>query len=339
MGVAHACEDLDEWIDVSLGKKPGHIYGRNTNPTVHVFEEKVRLLEGAEAATSAATGKGIISGVLCALLASGDRVVSAKDTYGGTSVMFNEFLPRQGVNSSLCDTTDHEAIEKEIEKGCKLLYLETPTNPTIKITDIARLAKAGHEAGAIVVVDNTFATPINQNPIALGADIVLHSARSSWGDTPMSSEAWPAARPTWSGKSTTTGRSTAPPCASVSPARTRTPWPSPGTWKHTPRSTGFSTLVLNHTPVTRSQKGKWTGLVAQGSQPGRSGNDSRSAGKHEPRGMHGGGKEGPWHPGKPCALFGGNRGYQRPDRRSRPGFVWAMTIRRGKNSNFSKIFG
>jgi len=181
MGVAHAYEDLDEWIDVSLGKKPGHIYGRNTNPTVHVFEEKVRLLEGAEAATSAATGMGIISGVLCALLASGDRVVSVKDTYGGTSVMFNEFLPRQGVISSLCDTTDHEAIEKEIEKGCKLLYLETPTNPTIKIIDIARLAKAGHEAGAIVVVDNTFATPINQNPIALGADIVLHSATKFLG--------------------------------------------------------------------------------------------------------------------------------------------------------------
>jgi cystathionine gamma-synthase len=181
MGVAHAYEDLDEWIDVSLGKKPGHIYGRNTNPTVHVFEEKVRLLEGAEAATSAATGMGIISGVLCALLASGDRVVSVKDTYGGTSVMFNEFLPRQGVNSSLCDTTDHEAIEKEIEKGCKLLYLETPTNPTIKIIDIARLAKAGHETGAIVVVDNTFATPINQNPIELGADIVLHSATKFLG--------------------------------------------------------------------------------------------------------------------------------------------------------------
>ncbi len=181
MGVAHAYEELDEWIDVSLGKKPGHIYGRNTNPTVQVFEEKVRLLEGAEAATSAATGMGIISSVLCSLLGPGERVVSIKDTYGGTTVLFQEFLPRQGVNAALCDTTDHDAIEEEISKGCKLLYLETPTNPTIKILDIGRLAKAGHEAGAIVVVDNTFATPVNQNPIELGADLVLHSATKFLG--------------------------------------------------------------------------------------------------------------------------------------------------------------
>lgn len=181
MGVAHAYEELDEWIDVSLGKKPGHIYGRNTNPTVQVFEEKVRLLEGAEAATSAATGMGIISSALCALLDPGERVVSIKDTYGGTTVLFQEFLPRQGVTATLCDTTDHDAIEEEISKGCKLLYLETPTNPTIKILDIGRLAKAGHEAGAIVVVDNTFATPINQNPIELGADLVLHSATKFLG--------------------------------------------------------------------------------------------------------------------------------------------------------------
>jgi len=181
MGVAHAYEELDEWIDVSLGKKPGHIYGRNTNPTVQVFEEKVRLLEGAEAATSAATGMGIISSVLCALLDPGERVVSLKDTYGGTTVLFQEFLPRQGVTAALCDTTDHDAIEEEISLGCKLLYLETPTNPTIKILDIGRLAKAGHEAGAIVVVDNTFATPINQNPIELGADLVLHSATKFLG--------------------------------------------------------------------------------------------------------------------------------------------------------------
>lgn len=181
MGVAHAYEELDEWIDVSLGKKPGHIYGRNSNPTVQVFEEKVRLLEGAEAATSAATGMGIISSVLCALLDPGERVVSIKDTYGGTTVLFQEFLPRQGVTAALCDTTDHDAIEEEISLGCKLLYLETPTNPTIKILDIGRLAKAGHEAGAIVVVDNTFATPINQNPIELGADLVLHSATKFLG--------------------------------------------------------------------------------------------------------------------------------------------------------------
>ncbi|WP_084396866.1 cystathionine gamma-synthase family protein [Henriciella aquimarina] len=179
--VAFGYEDVDEWQAVALGKAPGHIYGRNTNPTVAAFEEKVRLLEGAEAVTSAATGMGIISSALFGLLKPGDRVVSVKDTYGGTSVLFQEFLPRFGIEAVLCDTVDHEAIEREIAAGCQLVYLETPTNPTAKILDIARLSAAGKQAGAMVVVDNTFATPINQNPLSLGADLVLHSATKFLG--------------------------------------------------------------------------------------------------------------------------------------------------------------
>lgn len=179
--VAFGFEDMDEWLAVALGEKAGHIYSRNTNPTVHAFEEKVRQLEGAEAATSAATGMGIISSTLFALLAPSKRVVSVKDTYGGTNVVFSEFLTRYGVEVTLCDTTDHEQIEAAIAEGCDLLYLESPTNPTTKITDIARLARAGHAVGATVVVDNTFATPINQNPLALGADLVLHSATKFLG--------------------------------------------------------------------------------------------------------------------------------------------------------------
>ncbi|GAG19372.1 unnamed protein product, partial [marine sediment metagenome] len=174
-------ENVDEWLQVALGQKSGHIYGRNTNPTVHVFEEKVRQLEGAEAATSAATGMGIISSALFSLLSPGDRVVSVKDTYGGTNKIFIEFLPRFQIEVTLCDTIDHEAIEAEVAKGCQVLYLESPTNPTIKVIDIARLAKAGREAGAIVIVDNTFATPINQNPLHLGTDLVLHSATKFLG--------------------------------------------------------------------------------------------------------------------------------------------------------------
>ena len=113
---------------------------------------------------------------LFSLLVPGQRVVSVKDTYGGTNKLFTEFLSRINVDVTLCNTTDHEAIEAEVAKGCDLLYLETPTNPTIKIIDLVRLAKAGKKIGAIVVVDNTFATPINQQPLALGADLVLHSA-------------------------------------------------------------------------------------------------------------------------------------------------------------------
>ncbi len=179
--VSYGYRDLDEWLQVALGKKEGHIYSRNTNPTVHVFEEKVRNLENAEAATSASTGMAIISSTLFTLLSPNDRVVSVKDTYGGTSVIFNEFLTRFNIDVTLCNTTDHEEMEREIAKGCKVVYLESPTNPTTKVIDIARLAKAAHAVGAIVVVDNTFATPINQNPLELGADLVLHSATKFLG--------------------------------------------------------------------------------------------------------------------------------------------------------------
>ncbi len=179
--VSYGYDDVDEWLQVALGEKTGHIYGRNSNPTVTAFEEKTRQLEGAEAATSASTGMGIISSTLFALLSPGERVVSVKDTYGGTNKIFIEFLPRFQVDVVLCDTTDHQAIEAEVAKGCKVLYLESPTNPTIKVVDLARLAAAGRQAGAIVVVDNTFATPINQNPLDLGADLVLHSATKFLG--------------------------------------------------------------------------------------------------------------------------------------------------------------
>jgi cystathionine gamma-synthase len=178
---AYGYPDVDAWLEVALGRKPGHIYSRNTNPTVHAFEEKVRLLEGAEAATSFASGMAAISNTLFTLLSPGDRVVSVKDTYGGTNKIFTEFLPRFNIQVALCDTTEHEQIEAEIARGCRVVYLETPTNPTLKVIDIARLAEAGHKAGAVVVADNTFATPINQNPLALGADLVIHSATKFLG--------------------------------------------------------------------------------------------------------------------------------------------------------------
>ncbi|MBT3391958.1 MAG: cystathionine gamma-synthase family protein [Chloroflexi bacterium] len=174
--VSYGYDDLDYWYNVALGKEEGHIYSRNTNPTVAIFEEKMRQLERAEAATSFSTGMAAISNTLYSLLKPGDRVVSIKDTYGGTNEIFTRFLPRIHIDVTLCATTDHEAIEAEVAKGCQVLYIETPTNPTLKIVDIARLAEAGHTAGATVIVDNTFSTPINTNPLALGADLVVHSA-------------------------------------------------------------------------------------------------------------------------------------------------------------------
>lgn len=180
-GVTFAHDDLDEWRAVTTGEVPGYIYSRNANPTVAVFEQKLRVLERAEAATSFCTGMAAISNTLFALLSPGDRVVTIRDTYGGTSRIFTEFLPRFGSDVARCPTGDHEAIEREIARGCDVVYLESPTNPTLKILDIERLAGAAHDVGATVVVDNTFATPVNQRPLALGADLVVHSATKYLG--------------------------------------------------------------------------------------------------------------------------------------------------------------
>jgi len=174
--VAFSYHDLDEWHHVATGKAKGFIYSRNTNPTVAVLEEKIRVLENAEAATAFSTGMAAISNTLFTFLTAGKRVVSVKDTYGGTSKIFIDFLPHYDVDVKLCDTTDHDQLEEEIAKGCDLVYLETPTNPTLKVVDVQRLSQAAKKVNAIVVVDNTFATPINQNPLQLGADLVIHSA-------------------------------------------------------------------------------------------------------------------------------------------------------------------
>jgi cystathionine gamma-synthase len=174
-------DDVDEWIDVSLYRRPGDIYSRTTNPTVRAFEEKVAALEGAEDATGCSSGMGAINNTLMCLLRPGDVAVSIKDSYGATYLHFSQILPDFGVDCRLCETTDYEEIERTISKGCKLVYLESPTNPTLKVVDIARIARAAKRVGALTIVDNTFATPINQKPLALGADLVIHSASKFLG--------------------------------------------------------------------------------------------------------------------------------------------------------------
>lgn len=176
---------VDGWLDVALARKPGHIYSRSTDPTVDAFEKKVRDLEGAEAATSFSSGMAAISNSLHALLSSGDRAVSANNTCGGTSKVSLDFPPRFGIEAALRDTTDHDAIEQAVERGCEVLYLESPTNPTLKVLDLGRLADSAHSVGATVIVDNTLASPINQRPLELGADLVIHSATKFLEGTPM----------------------------------------------------------------------------------------------------------------------------------------------------------
>jgi cystathionine gamma-synthase len=179
--VAYAFDDLDTWRAVALHQAPGDIYSRNSNPTTRRFEQKVAALEGAESATSFATGMAAISTTLFALLSPGQRAVTVRDAYGATYLHFTQILPRFGITCQVCPTDDHAAIEAAIQLGCDVLYLESPTNPTLKVLDLARLIRAAHQAGAVAIVDNTFATPINQTPIALGADLVLHSATKFLG--------------------------------------------------------------------------------------------------------------------------------------------------------------
>ena len=173
---AFAYNTLHEWRAAALNQVSGHIYSRNTNPTTDLFEEKVAALEGAESATSFATGMAAISTTLFALLDPQKHAVTVKDAYGATYLHFTQILPRFGIHCHVLETGDTKKIEASIEENCHLLYLESPTNPTLKVLDLERLIGIANAKGAITVVDNTFATPINQLPVSLGADLVIHSA-------------------------------------------------------------------------------------------------------------------------------------------------------------------
>ncbi|MDC7716286.1 aminotransferase class I/II-fold pyridoxal phosphate-dependent enzyme [Vogesella sp. DC21W] len=180
--IAHGYPDVASWEQVARGDAPGPLYSRNTaQPATLALEARLAALEGAEAAVAFSSGMAAISSTLMALLRPGARVVAGKDTYGGSHYLFQHTLPHWGVQVTLCDTTDAGAFAAAMAQGCDLLYLESPTNPMLKVQDIHRLAAAGHAAGAWVVIDNTFATPVNQQPLALGADLVLHSATKFLG--------------------------------------------------------------------------------------------------------------------------------------------------------------
>lgn len=174
--VAFAYPDVASWRDAALGRAVGHIYSRNSNPTTDRFEAKIAALEGAQAAASFGTGMAAVASTMFALLVPGARAVTIRDLYGGTYLLFTQILPRWGVECTVVDTDDPDGLAAAIGAGCDLLYLETPTNPTLKVLGIAQLSAAAHAAGAVVAVDNTFATPVNQAPLAHGADLVVHSA-------------------------------------------------------------------------------------------------------------------------------------------------------------------
>ncbi len=158
------------------GKIPGYVYSRYSNPTMSMFEHRMAAFEGAEAARSTATGMAAVTTALMGLVKAGDHVVAAKALFGSCRWVIEEWLPRFGVTSTLVNGTDLNAWKKAVTKNTKVLFMETPTNPTLEVYDISAVAEIAHNAGAKLVVDNVFATPLYQSPLTLGADCVVYSA-------------------------------------------------------------------------------------------------------------------------------------------------------------------
>ena len=161
--------------------RPPHAYTRWSNPTLRALEERMAALEGAgsttldTAAVATATGMAAISAILLTFLGQGDHVVASEVCYAGAVELFGEHLPRLGIEVSLVDTSDMEQVRAALRPETRLLYVETPANPILRIADIASLSEVAHDAGALLVVDSTFAGPTLQRPLQLGADYVVHS--------------------------------------------------------------------------------------------------------------------------------------------------------------------
>ncbi|MFT0858459.1 O-succinylhomoserine sulfhydrylase [Ancylobacter sp. G4_0304] len=158
------------------GDDPGFIYTRYSNPTVAMFETRLALLEGAEVARATASGMAAVTAALLCQLKSGDHVVAARALFGSCRYVVEELLPRFGVETTLVDGASLDAWKAAVRPETKVFFLESPTNPTLELVDIAGVAAISKAAGACLIVDNVFATPMLQSPIALGADVVVYSA-------------------------------------------------------------------------------------------------------------------------------------------------------------------
>lgn len=170
-----AFASAQDGADCFAGVKPGYMYTRIGNPTVKALERQVALLEHACDSVALASGMAAVSCVYLALLNAGDHVVSSSAVYGASRVLMEQHMSRFGVESTYVNTADIDAVKAAIKPNTKMIYIETPANPTMEISDIAACAEIAHKAGALLVVDNTFCSPYLSNPIDFGADVVLHS--------------------------------------------------------------------------------------------------------------------------------------------------------------------
>ncbi len=152
-----------------------HFYTRYGNPTNTVAEKTIAALEGMDAALTFASGMGAITTTIMALLKGGDHVVAQRDIYGGANKFLSQWLPKIGIETTFVDTTQYEQHERAIRPNTKLLYLESPTNPTLRVIDFTRVASLAKQRGILSMIDSTFGTPINQHPAEYGIDLVMHS--------------------------------------------------------------------------------------------------------------------------------------------------------------------
>lgn len=161
---------------VFSGEKEGYVYTRWANPTITVLEKRVAALEGGEAAVATASGMAAISTTLLALLRAGDHVVAAKAIYPSTYAVLDGDFSAYGIETTFVDATDARNVANALRPNTRVVYLETPGNPVLAICDLAECASIARQVGATSICDNTFATPVNQHPLALGIDVVIHSA-------------------------------------------------------------------------------------------------------------------------------------------------------------------
>jgi O-succinylhomoserine sulfhydrylase len=172
----HVYDSAEQCEARFLGTEPGFIYARFSNPTVQMFERRMAALEGAESARATATGMAAVTAALMGCVEAGDHVVAARALFGSCRYVVEEHLPRFGVASTLVDGPDLTAWRAAVRPNTKVFFLESPANPTLEVIDIAAVAEIAREAGAKLIVDNVFATPLWQKPLELGADCVVYSA-------------------------------------------------------------------------------------------------------------------------------------------------------------------
>lgn len=181
MSSTFSFETAEDGGDIFAGEKEGYFYSRISNPTLALLETRLADLEGAEAAVSASSGMGAICSAIWTLVGPGDEIITDGTLYGCTFSFFRESLRKFGVRVTHVDLTTPSSLESALSDKTKVVYFETPANPNMRIVDIEAVSKAAHTVGATVIVDNTYSTPYLQQPLSLGADLVVHSATKYLG--------------------------------------------------------------------------------------------------------------------------------------------------------------